>query len=56
MPVLVTFTKSERSNKKYVLRFLNPKFSIHFGSKIVQFFKITEMKPKRKAILKDIKL
>ena len=33
MPILVSFTKSERSNKKYVLRFLNPKFSIHFGSK-----------------------
>ena len=52
MPDLVSFTKSDRSNKKYVLRFLNPKFSIHFGSKNSSVFLDHKDETKKKNYIK----
>tara|TARA_R110000787_G_scaffold234035_4_gene340922 strand:+ start:2466 stop:2768 length:303 start_codon:yes stop_codon:yes gene_type:complete len=34
MPILIHFGKSRREGKKYVLRFENPKATIHFGSDV----------------------
>ena len=32
MPILIHFGRSDREKKKYVMRFVNPKMTVHFGS------------------------
>jgi len=34
MPILIHFGKSPREGKKYIMRFENPKATIHFGSDV----------------------
>tara|TARA_R100001129_G_scaffold132947_1_gene94429 strand:- start:251 stop:556 length:306 start_codon:yes stop_codon:yes gene_type:complete len=51
MPILIHFGKSDRKGKRYILRFVNPKMTIHFGSDVATTFTDGATEQKKNAYL-----
>ena len=52
MPILISFKKSPKKDKKYVMVFRNPTRTLHFGSKTSKTFVESGGEEKKKAYLK----
>lgn len=51
MPILIFFGKSNRKGKKYLIRFVNPKMTFHFGSDVATTFTDGATQQKKDAYL-----
>ena len=52
MPILISFKKSTKKDKKYTMVFRNPTRTLHFGSKTSKTFTEGGSEEKKKAYLK----
>ena len=52
MPILISFKKSPKKDKKYVMVFRNPRRTLHFGSKTSKTFVESGSEEKKNAYLK----